>query len=222
MSARRRVLWAPPRDGVWGPIWWLARFILTPLARLLADLRVTGRDRIPSEGGVLVVVNHLADLDPVFLGVACAPRRAQYIALAKHFTRRPLAMVLFGLGAFPVRPGADARAVRYARDQLAAGRLVVIFPEGGPSWDAGLGEFREGMGLLGLVEGVRVVPAAVWGAQHVLRGWRPVGRGPVIVAFGHPLPVPAEGTRRERAAKLTRRAHEAVRELLEPMAGASR
>jgi 1-acyl-sn-glycerol-3-phosphate acyltransferase len=216
--AERTVHWTPPPNGVWGPIWWLARLILTPTLYLLAGFRIAGRRRIPREGGVLVVANHLADIDPLFVGVACIPRRAQYIALAKHFTRRPLSLVLFGLGAFPLRPGgADTRAMRYARDQLAAGRLVVIFPEGGPSWDAGLGEFRPGMGLLGLVEGVRVVPAAIWGVQRVLRGWRPVGRGPVLLAFGHPLPVPTEGTRRERADELTRRAHAAVRELLEPM-----
>ena len=97
---------------------------------------------------------------------------------------------------------------------------MVIFPEGGPSWGAGLGEFQEGMGLLGLVEGVRVIPAALWGADRVFRGWRPVGRGPVLLAFGHPVPVPTEGTRRERATELTRRTQEAVRELLEPMARA--
>ena len=50
-----------------------------------------------------------------------------------------------------------------------------------------------------------------------MRGWRPVGRGPVFVAFGHPVAVPEAGSRRERAAELTRRTRAAVRELLEPM-----
>jgi len=222
VSAGRTVIWAPARGGTRGPTWWLARIVFTLTLLPIGRFRVAGRRRIPREGGVLVVANHLADLDPVFVGMACIPRRAQYIALAKHFTRQPLARALFSLGAFPVRPGgSDARALRYARDQLAAGRLVVIFPEGGPSWGADLGEFREGMGLLGLVEGARVIPAAIWGAHRVLRGWRPVGRGPVLVAFGHPIPVPTEGTRRERAAELTRRTHDAVRGLLEPMVRAS-
>jgi 1-acyl-sn-glycerol-3-phosphate acyltransferase len=221
-GGKRRVYWAPPREGVWVPIWLFARLVFNLTLLPFARFRVAGRRRIPREGGVLVVANHLADLDPVFVGMACMPRPAQYIALAKHFTRWPLATVLFGLGAFPVRPGgSDARALRYAREQLAAGRLVVIFPEGGPSWGADLGEFREGMGVLGLTDDARVVPAAIWGAHRVFRGWRPVGRGPVLVAFGHPVPVPTEGTRRERAAELTRRTHEAVRALLEPMVRAS-
>ena len=130
-GAERSVYWAPPRGGTRGPIWWLARIVFTLTLLPVARFRVAGRRRIPREGGVLVVANHLADLDPVFVGMACIPRRAQYIALAKHFTRWPLATALFGLGAFPVRPGGtDTRALRYAREQLAAGRLVVIFPGG--------------------------------------------------------------------------------------------
>lgn len=219
----QHVYWHPPRSGVWGPLWWFARIVLTPSLPALVGFRVAGRRRIPARGGVLVVSNHLADLDPLFVGVACMPRRAQYLALAKHFTGRPLATILLALGAFPLRHGTpDTRALRYAREQLEAGRLVIIFPEGGPSWGAGLGEFRQGAGHLGLADGVSVVPAAVWGADRVLRGWRPVGRGPVRVAFGHPLEIPREGSRRARADELTRRARAAVQELLEPMMAADR
>ncbi|HEX2502371.1 MAG TPA: hypothetical protein VHK00_00380, partial [Miltoncostaeaceae bacterium] len=53
--------------------------------------------------------------------------------------------------------------------------------------------------------------------HHLMRGWRPVGRGPVLVAFGHPVPVPETGPRRERAKELTRRMRAAIGELLEPM-----
>jgi len=212
------VLWRPPRAGVWRPIWYFGCAVLVPFITLVLGFRVAGRRRIPRTGGVLVVANHLADIDPPFIAMACVPRAAQYIAHARHFTRRPLATLLFALGAFPVRPGEpDTRSLRYAREQLEAGRLVVIFPEGSPSWGPRLGEFRDGIGVLGLTPGVTVVPAALWGTHRVLRGWRPVGRGPVLVAFGHPIPVPEEGTRRERATELTRRARAAVEELLEPM-----
>ena len=100
-DGERRVIWAPPRGGTRGPTWWLARIVFTLTLLPVARFRVAGRRRIPREGGVLVVANHLADLDPVFVGMACMPRRAQYMALAKHFTHWPLATVLFGLGAFP-------------------------------------------------------------------------------------------------------------------------
>jgi 1-acyl-sn-glycerol-3-phosphate acyltransferase len=215
-----RVHWHPPRQGVWPPIWYFARLVLTPV-RALVGFRVAGRRRIPREGGVLVVANHLADVDPPFIGVACVPRPAQYVGLSRHFTRRPLAMLLFALGAFPIRTGErDGRALRHAREQLLAGRLVIIFPEGRPTWGGELEDFRNGVGHLALTPGVTVIPAAIWGTHRVMRGWRLVGRGPVLVAFGRPLEPPGPGPRRERAAEITRRARTAVEELLEPMARA--
>jgi 1-acyl-sn-glycerol-3-phosphate acyltransferase len=167
---------------------------------------------------VLVVANHVGDLDPLFVGLACAPRAAQYVTDARHFTHRPFAALLAAVGAFPLRPGSpDTRALRFAREQLLAGELIIIFPEGRPGWGAPLGEFLQGVGHLGLTPGVSVVPAAVWAPHHLMRGWRPVGRGPVRVAFGNPVATPESGSRRERAAELTRRSRAAVQELLEPL-----
>jgi 1-acyl-sn-glycerol-3-phosphate acyltransferase len=198
--------------------WWLNRLVLRSTITPLASFRAAGRRRIPAQGGVLVAANHVGDLDPCFLGLACVPRMAQYFADARHYRHRPFATLLFACGAFPVRPGSpDTQALRYARDQLLAGELIVIFPEGRARWGAPLGDFLEGAGHLGLLPGVSVVPAAIWGTHRLMRGWRPVGRGPVRVAFGEPVPVPEAGPRRERAAELTRRTRAAVEELLEPM-----
>lgn len=210
--------WRPAGRGVRRAVWWFARLVLSSTVLPMARCRFAGRRRIPRQGGVLVVANHVADLDPVFVGMGCVPRMAQYLADARHFVRRPLATVLLAVGAFPVLTGRpDTRALRYARDQLAAGELIVIFPEGRAGWGAPMGEFLEGAGHLGLMPGVSVVPAAIWAPHRLLHGWRPVGRGPVRVAFGEPVPVPTEGPRRERAAELTRRTRAAVQELLDPL-----
>jgi 1-acyl-sn-glycerol-3-phosphate acyltransferase len=198
--------------------WLLARVLLTPTLPFLAGFRVAGRRRIPREGGVLVVANHVGDLDPIFLGIACVPRMAEYLAEARHFRRRGFASLLFAVGAFPLRKDApDTRALRYARERLRDGGLILSFAEGRPGWGAPLGEFLEGAVHLGLAPGVSVIPAAIWGPHKFMRGWRPVGRGPVLVAFGEPVAAPEEGSRHERAAELTRRAHGAVAALLEPM-----
>lgn len=210
--------WRPPPRGVRSPVWRFGSRLLGLTAPRLLGFRVAGRHHLPPTGGVLVIANHPADIDPAALGLACVPRPAQYMALDRHFRHRPLATLLFALGAFPVRSGRpDLRAMRHAREQLRAGGLVVVFPEGAASWSARLGSFRHGAGHLALTEGVTVIPAAVWGTTNVLRGRRPVGRGPVRIAFGEPLEVPVEGSPRERAAEVTRRARADIGELLAPM-----
>ncbi|WP_217915664.1 lysophospholipid acyltransferase family protein [Miltoncostaea marina] len=212
------VHWRPVRGGVWAPIWWFGRVLLWVTAPWLLGYRAAGRRRVPREGGVLVIANHLADIDPPALAMAVMPRRAEYLADARHFTRRWLATLLFALGAFPVRlDRSDLRALRHARERLQAGGLVIVWPEGTPSWGPRMGPFREGAGHLALTPGVTVLPAAIWGTHKVLRGRRPVGRGPVLVAIGEPLPVPAEGPSRERARAVVEQARAEIERLLEPM-----
>lgn len=212
------VHWNPPRSGVWRPIWYFGRGLLWSTVPWLHGFRRSGTHNIPERGGVLMVANHLADVDPPYLALACGKRPAQYVALARHFTRRPFSDLLFALGAFPIRPGGpDTRALRYARDQLERGRLVIIFPEGAPTFGPHMTEFREGAGLLALTPGVTVIPAAIWGSHRVMRGRWPIGRGPVRVSIGPPVPVPTEGSRRERAAETARRAREAIQALLTPL-----
>lgn len=214
------VHWRPPREGVWPPLFHLGRAVLRLVMPRLFGVRVSGRAHLPRRGGALLVANHLADVDPPFVAWACMPRRVQYVALARHFTRLPLALLLTGLGAFPIRAGGDHRALRYARDQVAAGRLVLIFPEGRPGFAPRLGPFGPGAGHIGVAAGEPVVPVAIWGTHRIMRGRRPVGRGPVSVAFGPPLRPPAEGSRRARADALTRSSREAVARLLAELVAA--
>jgi 1-acyl-sn-glycerol-3-phosphate acyltransferase len=216
------VLWRPRPEGVQPQLYWFAwHFLLVAFRRY--RYRVVGRERIPERGGVLVVCNHVADVDPPFISVAVRPRPAEQLAAARHFVRQPLAWLMGSLGAFPLRTDRpDAGAIRHARDRLAQGRLVVIFPEGAPSFSDRLGPFQAGVGHLALVPGITVIPAAIWGTQRVLRRGLPIGRGPVTLTFGPPVPVPEGGSRKERAAAATEAIRGAVGELVAAVAAADR
>ena len=73
------------------------------------------------------------------------------------FVRR----AVYRMGAFPVeRGGADRRALRLARDILARGDVLLMFPEGTRYLDGRLRPGMPGAGSLGLEPGVTVVPAA--------------------------------------------------------------
>lgn len=161
--------------------WWVAgHVVLVPPIRLVLRLRVTGREHVPAAGPVLIVCNHVSQVDPPVLGVAALPRKTYYMAKIELFRVPLLGRTIRGLGAFPVvRGGADRRAMRLARDILRRGDVVLMFPEGTRNRDGVLRPGFPGAGALGLEPGVTVVPAAIWGSQRPL--------GPVRVAFGPPL-----------------------------------
>jgi 1-acyl-sn-glycerol-3-phosphate acyltransferase len=94
-------------------------------------------------------------------------------------------------GAIPIRDASgDVGAVKAALAELAAGRTVLVYPEGSRSADGSMGEFKRGVGLLMRRAAVTVVPMAVEGASDVWppsRRW-PALRGRLAVKVGEPIP----------------------------------
>lgn len=178
-------------------------------------LRVEGRENLPQQGGVLLVGNHPADVDPPFLATACLPRDLRFITHSRHFEKRAFSALLFSVGAFPLRVDRlDTRAIRYARGELAKGSVVGIFPEGQASDQRELLPFHDGMGYLALDPAVTVVPTAIWGTRELFDGRRPTGRGPVVVRFGPGITAIPEGSRKARAREVTERAWQALDRLV--------
>ena len=204
--------WHAHRDGVWPPAWRFGSAVLRATVPTVYRTRVAGRANLPESGGLLVIANHVHDIDPPFLAWAVRPRPLQYVAAAHNFTGPWLGHLIGALGAFPLRTDRpDIASIRHAQRQLELGRTVLIFPEGRPSYGAPIGPFLAGAGLLALARGVRVVPAAIAGTDHVVGRLRlPIRRGPVRIAFGAPLPVPATGPRRARATAVLEDARAAV------------
>lgn len=197
------------------PVMWdVGRALFRPLFRFGFRLTREGAEHIPRTGAVLIVCNHLSLMDPPFVGGAAKPRRLYFMAKSELFRIRPVGWVLAKVGAFPVeRGGADRDAIRTAREILARGDALVMFPEGTRSLTGNLRPFFPGAGLMALEPGVTVVPAALWGSQ---RRW-----GPVKVVFGESFTLDdiSEGARSERARLATDRIVAAVARLVERAGG---
>ena len=145
-------------------------------------VRVTGAERIPADGGVIVAPNHKNFLDPFFIGIATR-RHVRFMAKVELF-KGPLAWLFLRLGAFPIRRGeSDTEALDTAAAILKGGGLVVVFPEGTRVEQAdALGAPRHGAGRLAVETGVPIIPAAITGTSHLWRGALPKLRT-VQIAF---------------------------------------
>ena len=116
-------------------------------------------------------------------------------------------------GAFPIDRARGAKgAVDKARELLAEGWSIVVFPEGTRSADGHLQRFRHGAARLALETGAGLAPIAIVGAFQAMpkgRFWPRSGRPPVTVRYGEPF-WPKEG---ETHQDLSRRMTQAVTQL---------
>jgi 1-acyl-sn-glycerol-3-phosphate acyltransferase len=194
------------------PVWALIWLLMVPVAALLRVPRTTGRERIPRRGGLLVVSNHVSDRDPPIIGLAFRRRTLYYMAKSELFRNRAAGWLIRAAGAFPVvRGAADRDAFRKAHGVLARGSGLLMFPEGTRSPDGRLGPPFSGAGRLALIEGVTVLPAAIWGSQDNLLRSRVVIGPPIRFDDLH-------GSRADRARAATDRIMAELARLL-PRAG---
>ncbi len=156
------------------PVTWIRIFAqylsLHPAVRVLAWPRIIGRERLRSvQGPVLVVCNHIDDVDIGFIIAALPARLGNRLAIAtrgealeilrtpprqRAFPLRIFDQVKWGLGVsllnlFPLpRESGFRAAFHYAGESVDRGYSVLVFPEGRHTEDGSLLPFRSGVGLL--------------------------------------------------------------------------
>ncbi|MCJ7676876.1 MAG: 1-acyl-sn-glycerol-3-phosphate acyltransferase [Anaerolineales bacterium] len=164
--------------------WMIDRIAFRFLARVDS---VEGVANLPATGPAIVMINHIAFVDPVIvLGVL--PR--SIVPLAKVEAYR---VPVFGLfpwlwEVIPVHRGEiDRKALRSAEDVLRAGEIVLVAPEGTrhPTLQRG----KEGIAFLAHRTGAPIVPVAVDGTEGfpslpILPRWRRPG---VRIRVGRPF-----------------------------------
>ena len=115
------------------------RFGRWAMQRLAGEIVVSGLDRIPATGPVLLASNHISWVDPVLLACWLTPatgRPMTWMGKAEAM-RWPLVGTFLRVnGVFGVRRGAaDLEAFRIAEGVLRDGNVLGIYPEGTRSRD---------------------------------------------------------------------------------------
>jgi 1-acyl-sn-glycerol-3-phosphate acyltransferase len=182
--------------------YWVVKYTLRPLFRVLFRPQVTGEQHIPARGGALLASNHLSMCDSLFLPVMTR-RRVSFLAKKEYFTGHGLkgrakAAFVRGTGLIPLdRDDADAAAAALATGARAVrnGMLLGVYPEGTRSPDGRLYRGKTGVARMAMGAGVPVVPVAMIGTDRV----QPIGRvlprlSRVAVRIGVPLHPPAAAT----------------------------
>src|SRR5690606_9930917 len=128
---------------------------------LMFELKVYGKEHIPSTGGVLIVSNHQSYLDPVLLAVPLY-RPVSFLAKSELFKNAFFSWLIRNLNAFPVRQGAgDVGAMKETIRRLQQGHMLVIYPEGSRTDTGDLLPIAPGAALVIRRAGVPVIPAII-------------------------------------------------------------
>lgn len=178
----------------------ICRLLLSSIGfTLLAKIgSVEGVENIPSKGPVILMINHIAFIDPI---VVLHVLKRDIVPLAKiEVYEYPIVGIFPKLwGVIPVhREEFDRRAVQQVLAVLRAGEIVLVAPEGtrSPSLTPG----KEGVAYLACRSGVPIVPVAIEGtpgfpALRFTRPWKGTG---AIVKFGRQFRFRPEITRPNR------------------------
>ncbi|WP_434339766.1 acyl-[ACP]--phospholipid O-acyltransferase [Motilimonas cestriensis] len=134
------------------------------------EISVQGIKNIPSEGGVLLLGNHISWIDWAILQIAC-PRPIRFVMLKAIYQRWYLKWFFDLVGCVPIESGASSvKSLSIIAELLDAGEAVALFPEGTISRTGHLAEFRRGYEKAcdACETEIKIVPfylRGLWGSQ---------------------------------------------------------
>jgi long-chain acyl-CoA synthetase len=181
-----------------------------PATFLLGWPRVIGRENLRGvRGPLLVISNHIGDVDVGFIQTALPARIRHRLAtatggealevlrtpgpnrmwLARVYDRIKWTLGVGLLNLFPLpRQSGFRKSFAYAGEAVDRGYSVLVFPEGRHTTDGKLGAFRSGVGLLANNLRIPVLPMRIDGLFEVKQsGKKFAPPGKITVRIGKPV-----------------------------------
>jgi len=218
-----------PRWTLFWPTTWLrlaSQYLLArPAMFLLARPQVIGRENLRGvRGPLLVISNHISDVDFSFVQAALPARIRHKLAIATcgealELLRSPgpdrgwfgriydrvqwtLGVALLNLFPLPRQAG-FRKSFAYAGEAVDRGYSVLVFPEGKHTQDGSLSSFRSGVGLLANNLRIPVLPMRIDGLFELKKaGKRFAAPGTIRVRIGKPMQFAPEADPEEIARAL--------------------
>lgn len=127
-------------------------------------LEINGIKNIPSNGGVLLLGNHISWIDWAII-LMSVPREVKFVVFKPIYDKWYLTWLFKLIKAIPISSSSNRTSMKVVSDELDAGSVVVLFPEGAISRNGHLGEFKKGFEkiLESCTSDIKVVPFYIRG-----------------------------------------------------------
>ncbi len=179
----------------------LLRFAAWVLGTVMYRRRISGEEQLPADGPLVLVSNHVSWIDwLVIAGVL--PARPPRFVMDHRLGKVPLLrFFLRDAKVIPIASADDdpqvlASAFERIREELAAGEVICLFPEGRPTRNGELAPFWPGYQEVIAAAGAPVVPVALvglWGSVFSYCDGEPMAKLPrrlwprIELRFGSPV-----------------------------------
>lgn len=193
------------------------RFIRDGLLRplgfgLLVKPVITGRERIPDTGPLIVIMNHIAAIDPFVVTGIITNRFLVPMSKAENQSHPLINLMMRAWGVYPVRRGeADRVALASTLELLRQEYAVLIAPEG--TRNEAMVEAKDGTTYLATKADAAILPIGLEGTHEFPRAFKPLRRVPVTVTIGRPFRFRTEGRARIPRAELRQMTREMMYQL---------
>ena len=178
----------------------LIRSVLSVILRVFFPrIEISGIDRVPVDGPVMLVVNHPNGLiDPLFL-LCLSPRPVSFLAKSPLFDMPVIGWFVKAMGSIPVYrrqdgafdPSKNRDTFERTRNILASGGAIAIFPEGASHGDPKLRPIKTGAARIALgatsissdTQPLAIVPLGIYYTA------KRTFRSSALLYFGEPISV---------------------------------
>ena len=155
------------------------------------ELTIVGRENVDPERSYVVVANHSSNLDIMACFLAL-PLPIRFLAKKELFRIPLLATAMRDIGIVEVdrqaRTAVHEQINSQARDLVAKGRSLIVYPEGTRSRTGVVGPFKKGAFTIAVSTGIPILPVAITGTHAA---WKPrtldVEGGEVVVTILPPV-----------------------------------
>lgn len=180
------------------------------------SLEITGVDHVDRNRSHIVVANHLSVLD-IMVCFLAVPLPIRFLAKKELFSVPILAPAMRSYGIVEVdraaRSAIHEKVNRQAKELVASGRSLIIYPEGTRSREGTLRPFKKGAFTMAIAGGIPVLPMTIVGTYEAWPPGKMWVYGGELKAEIHP-PIETAGLGRDDTAHLAEQARQAIESTL--------
>ena len=172
----------------------LVNAIIKRLTRMVCRVDDEQVGRIPTQGPLIIVSNHVNFLEPLVVYTHLLPRPMAFFAKVESWDNKLIGYLFDMWGGIPLKRGsADIGAIRLGLEVLETDTILAVAPEGTRSGDGVLRKGHPGVVIMALRSGAPLLPMACYRHEDFWDNLTHLRRTDFRIAVGQPFTLKANG-----------------------------